>query len=104
MVLKKFPAVLTVMFYLCFFNAVLSTIYSLILVRDPNAWKLRPDMGLVAIFVIGAFIIVTGFYAVLWGKAKEEKIMSEGSGVESFKSSSSKVPLLQNKTEDLYSV
>ncbi|XP_022726178.1 WAT1-related protein At5g40240-like isoform X2 [Durio zibethinus] len=152
LVLKKFPAVLTVMFYLCFFNAILSTIYSLFLVKDPSAWKLRPDIGLVAILysaivaitfrislcswclwkagplyvsmfkplaiifaavmgivflgdvlclgsVIGAIIIVTGFYAVLWGKAKEEK-MGEESGVESLESSSQKVPLLQNRIED----
>ncbi|OMO89908.1 Drug/metabolite transporter [Corchorus olitorius] len=49
MVLKKFPAVFTVMFYLCFFNAILSTIYSLFLVKDPNDWKLRPGIGLVAV-------------------------------------------------------
>ncbi|XP_022726180.1 WAT1-related protein At5g40240-like isoform X4 [Durio zibethinus] len=48
--------------------------------------------------VIGAIIIVTGFYAVLWGKAKEEK-MGEESGVESLESSSQKVPLLQNRIE-----
>ncbi|XVE75090.1 hypothetical protein DITRI_Ditri12bG0068900 [Diplodiscus trichospermus] len=154
LVLKKFPAVFTVSFYLSFFNAILSTIYSLILVRDSSAWKLRPDVGLVAILysamvgttlrlslcswclwkvgplyvamfkplaiifaavmgivflgdvlslgsVIGAIIIVTGFYAVLWGKAKEEIMMSEESGLESFKSSSEKVPLLQNRAEDV---
>ncbi|TYH31273.1 hypothetical protein ES288_A01G160700v1 [Gossypium darwinii] len=39
--------------------------------------------------VIGAIIIVSGFYGVLWGKAKEE------SGEESLRS-----PLLQNRTED----
>ncbi|KAG8503249.1 hypothetical protein CXB51_001182 [Gossypium anomalum] len=142
MVLKKFPAVLTVMFYLCFFNAILSAIYSLFLVKDLGAWKLRPNIGLVAILysaivattfrislcswclwkvgplyvsmfkplaiifaavmgivflgddlslgrVIGAIIIVSGFYGVLWGKAKEE------SGEESLRS-----PLLQNRTED----
>ncbi|XVE92476.1 hypothetical protein REPUB_Repub01dG0100400 [Reevesia pubescens] len=152
LVLKKFPAVFTVMFYLCFFNAILSTIYSLILVRDPSAWKLRPDIGLLAILysaivattfrislcswclwkvgplyvsmfkplaiifaavmgivflgdalslgsLIGAIIIVGGFYAVLWGKANEEKTSVE-SGVKSFRSSSLKVPLLQNRTED----
>ncbi|KAE8698896.1 Nodulin MtN21 /EamA-like transporter family protein isoform 5 [Hibiscus syriacus] len=143
MVLKKFPAVLTVMFYLCFFNAILSTIYSLMLVRDPSAWKIRPGIGLVAILysaivattfrislfswclwkagplyvsmfkplaivvaaaigivflgedlslgrVIGAVIIVSGFYGVLWGKAKEESLGS----------ASPKVPFLQKRTDD----
>ncbi|KAL4303415.1 hypothetical protein GQ457_10G025520 [Hibiscus cannabinus] len=144
MVLKKFPAVLTVMFYLCFSNAVLSTVYSLVLVRDPSAWKLRPGIGLVAVLysaivattfrislfswclwkagplyvsmfkplaiviataigvvfmgedlsmgrVIGAIIIVSGFYGVMWGKAKEESLRS---------SSDHKFPLLQNTTDD----
>ncbi|GMI87791.1 Usually multiple acids move in and out Transporters 40 [Hibiscus trionum] len=143
MVLKKFPAVLTVMFYLCFFNAALSSIYSLILVRDTNAWKLRPGIGLIAVLysgivattfrislfswclwkagplyvsmfkplaivvataigivflgedlslgrVIGAIIIVSGFYGVMWGKAKEE----------SFGSSNQKVSLLQDSADD----
>ncbi|XWS34846.1 hypothetical protein CRYUN_Cryun21dG0072100 [Craigia yunnanensis] len=155
LVLKKFPAVFTVMFYLCFFNAILSTIYSLVLVRDPVSWKLRPDIGLVAVLysaivattfrislcswclwkvgplyvsmfkplaiifaavmgilflgdalslgsLIGAIIIVSGFYAVMWGKAKEEK-MSEDSGVARFKSSNETVPLLQNRREDIRS-
>ncbi|KAK8625501.1 hypothetical protein V6N13_090372 [Hibiscus sabdariffa] len=143
MVMKKFPAVFTVMFYLCFFNAILSTTYSLVLVRDPSAWKLRPDIGLVAVLysaivastfrvslfswclwkagplyvsmfkplavvvaatvgiiflgeevslgrVIGATIIVSGFYGVLWGKAKEESLGS----------SSHEAPLLQNRRDD----
>ncbi|KAE8663588.1 putative Auxin-induced protein 5NG4 [Hibiscus syriacus] len=143
MVLKKFPAVLTVMFYLCFFNAILSLIYSLILVRDPVAWKIRPGIGLFAILysaivattfrislfswclwkagplyvsmfkplaiviaaaigivflgedlslgrVIGAVIIMSGFYGVLWGKAKEESLGS----------ASHEVPFLQSRTDD----
>ncbi|EOY00422.1 hypothetical protein QUC31_014284 [Theobroma cacao] len=155
LVLKKFPAVLTVMFYLCFFNAILSTIYSLILVRDPSAWKLRPGIGLVAILysaiiattfrislcswclwkvgplyvsmfkplavifaavtgivflgdavslgsLIGAVIIVIGFYAVLWGKANEENV-KEDNGVESLNPPSEKLPLLQNRTQGISS-
>lgn len=45
--------------------------------------------------LIGAIIIVTGFYAVMWGKAKEEKVknISETSFDE-------KVPLLLNKAQD----
>ncbi|KAB2045386.1 hypothetical protein ES319_D01G157800v1 [Gossypium barbadense] len=59
LVLKKFPAVLTVMFYLCFFNAILSAIYSLFLVKDLSAWKLRPNIGLVAILY--SAIVATTF-------------------------------------------
>jgi hypothetical protein len=45
--------------------------------------------------VIGAAITVVGFYAVMWGKANEEKMYID-SGVVSFGSSSKKIPLLQN--------
>ncbi|KAL7261073.1 hypothetical protein ACSBR1_006676 [Camellia fascicularis] len=47
--------------------------------------------------VIGAVIIVVGFYAVVWGKAKDEKTVEDSKiiGVES--SSSTKVPLLENR-------
>ncbi|KAK2636413.1 hypothetical protein Ddye_031205 [Dipteronia dyeriana] len=48
--------------------------------------------------LIGAIIIVAGFYSVMWGKAKEEYTI-EHSEVGSLKSSSEKVPLLHNKIE-----
>lgn len=50
--------------------------------------------------MIGAVIIVTGFYAVMWGKANEEEKSREDNGLDSSKSSSETVPLLQNRTED----
>ncbi|GKV14471.1 hypothetical protein SLEP1_g25350 [Rubroshorea leprosula] len=154
MVLKMFPAVFTVILYVNFFNTILSSFYSLILVEDPSAWKLRLDIGLIAVLysalfgtflvftfsawclskagplfvsmfkpltiifaiiievlflgdalclgsLIGAIIIVTGFYAVIWGKANEEEKSREESGLGSFKSSSEKVPLLQDRIEDI---
>ncbi|XP_062159606.1 WAT1-related protein At3g28050-like isoform X3 [Alnus glutinosa] len=127
-------------------------VFTLIIVRDPDAWRLRLDMGLVAILytgvvssvlrvslctwclsrtgpffcsmfkpvaiifavvmdvflgdvlclgsVIGAAVTVVGFYAVMWGKANEEK-MYKDSGVASFGSSSEKIPLLQNRMEEI---
>ncbi|KAI6685193.1 hypothetical protein NL676_031106 [Syzygium grande] len=46
--------------------------------------------------LIGAIVIVMGFYAVVWGKSKEEEKRIEGSGVGgSLASSSHKIPLLQ---------
>jgi hypothetical protein len=55
---------------------------------------------LVEIFsLVGATVIVIGFYSVMWGKAKEEKVGVDD-GVRSFESSSQKVPLLQSHTEE----
>ncbi|CAK9149161.1 unnamed protein product [Ilex paraguariensis] len=42
-----------------------------------------------------AAIIAVGFYAVMWGKAKEEKDV-KGQEICSFDESSDRVPLLQN--------
>ncbi|GLT50304.1 hypothetical protein SLA2020_237970 [Shorea laevis] len=153
MVLKMFPTVFIVIFYLNFFSTILFSFYSLILVEDPSAWKLRLDIGLVAVLysapfgtfllftfcawclskagplfvsifkplaiiftiiigvlflgdalclgsLINAIIIVIGFYAIIWGKANEKEKSKEESGLQSFKSSSEKVPLLQNRIED----
>ncbi|KAJ7953660.1 WAT1-related protein [Quillaja saponaria] len=46
--------------------------------------------------LIGAAIITIGFYAVIWGQAKEEKIVSDESGISSSVSTTSRAPLLQN--------
>uniref|UniRef100_A0A6M2ECA7 WAT1-related protein n=1 Tax=Populus davidiana TaxID=266767 RepID=A0A6M2ECA7_9ROSI len=55
---------------------------------------------LVEIFsLVGATVIVIGFYSVMWGKAKEEKVGVDD-GVRSFESSSQKVPLLQSHAEE----
>ncbi|KAG8366181.1 hypothetical protein BUALT_Bualt17G0049900 [Buddleja alternifolia] len=46
--------------------------------------------------VIGAVVLVIGFYAVIWGKAKESKTKN-GSGVCDVESTSHEVPLLQDR-------
>jgi len=46
--------------------------------------------------VLGAAIVVIGFYAVLWGKSQERT--KEESEVQTLESYSPVVPLLQNKT------
>lgn len=53
--------------------------------------------------VIGGVIICIGFYAVIWGKAKEERTEDE-SGLSGLGTSSNgKVPLLQShKVEDSF--
>ncbi|XP_044491708.1 WAT1-related protein At3g28050-like [Mangifera indica] len=150
---RRFPSVLIIVAYQSFFTAIMSTLLSLILVKDPNAWKLGLDIGLIAIFysaiigsglrvclvtwclssigplyvsmfkplaivfsivmdiiflgeplclgsLIGAVIIVTGFYFVKWGNLIEENTI-EDREVESSILSSQKVPLLKNKTENI---
>ncbi|KAH9709089.1 WAT1-related protein [Citrus sinensis] len=152
LILRKFAAVLIIMFYLFFFNTILSTAFALIVVSEPSDWKLGLDIGLVAVLysavigtgfrvglctwclsrtgplyvsmfkplaivfsivmdvvivgdafclgsLIGAMIIVAGFYAVMWGKSKEEKT-TEDCGLGSVNSSREKVPLLQNRIEE----
>ncbi|KAF8407947.1 hypothetical protein HHK36_007087 [Tetracentron sinense] len=49
--------------------------------------------------VVGAIIISLGFYAVMWGKAKEEK-MGEDCGVRSLESAR-KVPFLHNNEKEV---
>lgn len=44
--------------------------------------------------VIGAAVIATGFYSVIWGKAQEEKRV-EDTGISDLGSFASKVPFLQ---------
>ncbi|KAJ1395780.1 EamA domain [Sesbania bispinosa] len=49
--------------------------------------------------VIGAAVVVIGFYAVIWGKTEEEKV-KENCKVDGFVSDSPEVPLLQNRGMD----
>ncbi|PQQ03954.1 WAT1-related protein [Prunus yedoensis var. nudiflora] len=50
--------------------------------------------------LIGAIVIVIGFYSVMWGKAKEEK-MDDDTGARSVASSRQRVPLLQSHVEEI---
>lgn len=49
--------------------------------------------------MIGAIIIVAGFYSVMLGKAKESKI-DEDAGICSLESNRQQAPLLQNSIEN----
>ncbi|KAJ6689442.1 hypothetical protein OIU85_005808 [Salix viminalis] len=53
--------------------------------------------------LVGATVIVIGFYSVMWGKAKEEKAgVDDGvRSVRSFESDSQKAPLLQSRAEEI---
>lgn len=49
--------------------------------------------------VAGSVVLVVGFYAVIWGKAKENK-MKKGTEVANIDSTSHEVPLLQDGIEE----
>ncbi|XP_021829851.1 WAT1-related protein At5g40240-like [Prunus avium] len=144
-VVKKYPAVVFIVFYQCLFATIHSVAFTLVAVRDASAWELRLDMGLIAILyagivsivlryslvtwcvwtagaffcsmfkplgiifsvimgviflgdsvylgsLVGALIIVIGFYAMMSGKATEEEL------VESL--GQNKVPLLPNNIQE----
>ncbi|XP_018720251.2 WAT1-related protein At5g40230 [Eucalyptus grandis] len=150
-IVKDYPAELMLTLLACVVVTIQSTIVALIVEKDVNAWKLKPDIELMTIVysaffvvsirsvthtwvcktkgplylsmikplgmiiasvmgvsllgdtlylgsVIGGIIIAFGFYAVVWGKAQEEKVVEE-SGSISCESSSPKVPLLNKHME-----
>nr|XP_043608824.1 WAT1-related protein At3g28050-like [Erigeron canadensis] len=128
LVLKKYPAVMIVMFSYCFVCTILSGLVSLIAEDDLSSFSLKPKKRLFSILYSGIFgsafqvtvqawcvrrrgpvfvamfhpigivistligvimlgdgfylgslfgsiVVVVGFYTVMWGKAKEEKIV-----------------------------
>ncbi|KAF8039470.1 hypothetical protein BT93_B1870 [Corymbia citriodora subsp. variegata] len=156
-ILKDYPVVLNLMFYSTFFSTILSGLLSFIIVREPQLWILKVNVGLVAILysamvagvfratlcvwclkktgpvyvsmfkplgvifavglgfiflgemlylgsLIGATVIVIGFYGVVWGKSKEEEDKTiEGSSRvgEGLASSGDTIPLLQSKASSV---
>ncbi|KAK0573627.1 hypothetical protein LWI29_011139 [Acer saccharum] len=48
-ILKKFPAIMIILFFKYIFATILAALFSLAVVTDPNAWKPRFDIGLVAV-------------------------------------------------------
>lgn len=147
-ILKKYPAGLIVVFFYCFFVAILSGVTCLVVERDISAWSLEPKLRLLSVLysgifgsavqvgvttwclhqtgpvfvsmfkpigivisvvisvvflgdafylgsLIGATVIVIGFYSVLWGKSKDIEARS-------LESSGNQTPLLkENISEDI---
>ncbi|GMN41668.1 hypothetical protein TIFTF001_010890 [Ficus carica] len=151
-ILKKYPAELILVFFYCFFVAVLSGVVCLVVERDLSAWSLKSKTRLYSILfsgvfgsafqvsvnawclhrtgpvfvsmfkplgivisvaigvifsgdtlflgrLLGAIVIIVGFYSVLWGKGKEAKVDMDD-GVGSLESSAHQEPLLQNSVEE----
>ncbi|KAE8124177.1 hypothetical protein FH972_019084 [Carpinus fangiana] len=150
-ILKGYPSEMTIVAFYCFFGSIQCAAFSLVAERDPNAWKLRPDIELVSIIysavfgsvvtfsaltwcihkkgplfvamfkplgiaiaalmgviflgdtlhvgsVIGATVIVAGFYAVIWAQSKEED-KGKSSEVDGVLSPSQKTPLLESQRD-----
>ncbi|XP_058749556.1 WAT1-related protein At3g28050-like [Vicia villosa] len=147
-ILKKYPAGLIVVFFYCFFVAILSAVTCLVVERDINAWSLEPKLRLLSVLysgvfgsafqvgvttwclhqtgpvfvsmfkpigivisvvvgvvflgdafylgsLIGATVIVIGFYSVLWGKSKDIEAIS-------LESRGNQTPLLkENSSENI---
>uniref|UniRef100_A0A7N0T845 WAT1-related protein n=1 Tax=Kalanchoe fedtschenkoi TaxID=63787 RepID=A0A7N0T845_KALFE len=51
-IVKKYPRLLTVLSYYFLFLTLLSLATCLVIERDPSAWILRPDIGLVAVVFV----------------------------------------------------
>lgn len=49
--------------------------------------------------VVGAVVLVIGFYAVIWGKAQESKT-KKGNGSSNVESTNHEAPLLQDGIEE----
>ncbi|TYI86375.1 hypothetical protein E1A91_D04G060700v1 [Gossypium mustelinum] len=85
-VMEIYPAELLVALFYNICGAIISAPVSLIAESELSSWMLRPSVLFSIVFIIiGAIIISIGFYAVIWGKAKEDERTT----------SSSKVPLLK---------
>jgi ABC-type microcin C transport system permease subunit YejE len=48
-ILKKYPAGLIVVFFYCFFVAILSGVTCLVVERDISAWSLEPKLRLLSV-------------------------------------------------------
>ncbi|GFY88315.1 hypothetical protein Acr_06g0002550 [Actinidia rufa] len=56
-IIRDYPAELVVTLFGCIFVTILSTIIALLAERDPNTWKLRPDVELVTIAYSAIFLV-----------------------------------------------
>ncbi|KAK7330458.1 hypothetical protein VNO77_24652 [Canavalia gladiata] len=65
-ILQGYSCQLTILAFYCLFGTIQSAILSLIVVRDPNAWNLRPDIELISIFYSGIFGTVVTFSVLTW--------------------------------------
>ncbi|XP_027368841.1 WAT1-related protein At3g28050-like [Abrus precatorius] len=65
-VLKGYSSQLTIVAFYCLFGTIQCATFSLIVVGDPNAWNLRPDIELIAILYSAIFGSVVTFSVLTW--------------------------------------
>ncbi|CAN1725803.1 WAT1-related protein At5g40240 [Linum perenne] len=85
---NEYPEEMTIVFFFTLFITIQSAVFSKVLEKDPNAWKMKSSIEIIAIIytvskarcrcvfcfgVIGIIGIGVGFYSVMWGKVKEEQ-------------------------------
>ncbi|KAK4399737.1 WAT1-related protein [Sesamum angolense] len=83
-ILKNYPAELIIVFFYCFFAAILSTVKGPLFVAmfHPLSIVIAAVLGTIFLgdvlylgSLVGSIIIVIGFYSVMWGKAKEVEVI-----------------------------
>ncbi|KAK4841983.1 hypothetical protein QYF36_013705 [Acer negundo] len=70
-IIKDYPEELMVTFICCIFVTIQSAIVALIAVRDPLAWKLKPDMELIAIGYSAVFAVAVRSLVHTWACHKK---------------------------------
>nr|KYP56277.1 Auxin-induced protein 5NG4 [Cajanus cajan] len=65
-ILKGYSSQLTIVAFYCLFGSIQSGILSLIVVRDPNDWKISPDIELISIFYSAIVGSVLTFSVLTW--------------------------------------
>ncbi|KAK4257101.1 hypothetical protein QN277_006733 [Acacia crassicarpa] len=65
-ILRGYPSELTIVAFYCLFGTIQCSILSLIVVRDPNAWTLKPDIELISIIYSAIFGSVVTFSVLTW--------------------------------------
>ncbi|KAF7806110.1 WAT1-related protein [Senna tora] len=65
-VLRGYPSQLTIVAFSSLFGAIQSTILSLIVVKDPNAWIISPDIELISIVYGGICGYVVSYLVMTW--------------------------------------
>ncbi|XP_061338613.1 WAT1-related protein At3g28050-like isoform X2 [Gastrolobium bilobum] len=65
-ILKGYPSQLTIVAFYCLFGTIQCAILSVIVVRDSNAWNLKPDIELISILYSATFGSVVTFSVLTW--------------------------------------
>uniref|UniRef100_A0A5B6ZRN0 WAT1-related protein n=1 Tax=Davidia involucrata TaxID=16924 RepID=A0A5B6ZRN0_DAVIN len=70
-IMKDYPAEMMVALISCIFGTIQAAIVALIVERDPNAWKLRPDIELLTIAYSAIFVIAFRNIVYSWALHKK---------------------------------